>query len=314
MNDRTTAGALLGLYAQTPLHPGSGHALDVVDLPVQREKHTHWPSIAGSAVKGVLRDAMREKIRGTGDRADADKHADLTTLFGPPTAQSSDFGGALAVTDARILAFPVRSLKGVFAWTTCHAVLERFARDARLAGLTGVPTDIPSVRPNESAGHPNSPCWIDDGGKRVILEEFDYVRAAGDFDTTGLATFMANTALPAGDAYKAARERFAKHLVILSDDDFTHFVRYATEVTARIRLDYDTKTVADGALFYQEFLPAETVLYSVLLANPSRNGKKADTAAQVLESAKRHVPAILQIGGDESTGKGFCATNVRVGG
>ena len=56
MNERqpTWSGGLLGLHAQTALHPGSGTALGTVDLPVQRERHTHWPTIAGSALKGIL--------------------------------------------------------------------------------------------------------------------------------------------------------------------------------------------------------------------------------------------------------------------
>ncbi len=40
---------------------------------------------------------------------------------------------------------------------------------------------------------------------------------------------------------------------------------------ARVRLDYDTKTVADGALFYEEYLPPETLFYSVVLANGARS-------------------------------------------
>src|SRR5262245_12866022 len=167
-------GGLLGLYAQTSLHPGAGTALGTVDLPVQRERHTHWPTVAASALKGILRDACREKIaaradldilprhddepaegerperraeRKGGRRDRADATMELNVAFGPPTAGSSEFAGALSVTDARLLAFPVRSLKGVFAWVSCPAVLERLQRDAALAGQ---PTEwkIPEVKAN----------------------------------------------------------------------------------------------------------------------------------------------------------------------
>jgi CRISPR-associated protein Cmr4 len=47
--------ALLMIHALTGLHPGSGTALGVVDLPVQRERHTAWPLIPGSSLKGVKR-------------------------------------------------------------------------------------------------------------------------------------------------------------------------------------------------------------------------------------------------------------------
>ena len=42
INNQRQAAALLFLHAQTSLHPGSGTALGVVDLPVQRERHTQW--------------------------------------------------------------------------------------------------------------------------------------------------------------------------------------------------------------------------------------------------------------------------------
>ena len=102
------------------------------------------------------------------------------------------------------------------------------------------------------------------------------------------------------------------HLVVLSDDDFTHFVRNATEIVARIALDYERKTVKEGALFYQEFLPAETIMYSMLLANSSRNEKASMDAAEVLNKVRQCLEGVrvLQIGGDETTGKGLCAVHV----
>ena len=43
------------MYAVTPCHAGSGSALGVVDLPIQRERHTNWPMIQASGVKGAFR-------------------------------------------------------------------------------------------------------------------------------------------------------------------------------------------------------------------------------------------------------------------
>ena len=47
--------SILCLYAVTPCHAGSGASVGVVDLPIQREAHTDWPCVYGSAVKGALR-------------------------------------------------------------------------------------------------------------------------------------------------------------------------------------------------------------------------------------------------------------------
>jgi CRISPR-associated protein Cmr4 len=317
-------GGLLGLHAQTALHPGSGTALGTVDLPIQRERHTHWPTIAGSALKGILRDACRNALAGRDDldteelvnatremrtrRERADNTLTLATLFGPPTGDSSEFAGALSVTDARLLAFPVRSLRGVFAWVTCPAVLERLQRDVELVRLP-FPAETLNVADHQAIVADGCPCLIDD---RLVLEEFEFTRLP-KLITPALAEWLATHLLPDTAAYRPTRARFQKQLVVLSDNDFTHFVRHATEVCARVGLDYETKTVKSGALFYQEFLPAETLLYSVVLVNPSRSRRAGDAAA-LLNSLRQHLPNILQIGGDETTGKGFCGIQFSGGG
>ncbi len=338
MNETRTTwkGGLLGLHALTALHPGAGAALGTVDLPVQRERHTHWPNIAGSALKGILRDACREDIARRDDlghleRYDDNKEKDkpedragrrkgssrrdladatllLTELFGPPTGGSGEFAGAVSVTDARLLAFPVRSLKGVFAWITCPAVLERLQRDLALLGEAG-PT-LPQEPQDEQAIVCAGGCVCAVNGS-LVLEEFDFKVATGDAKPA--ADWAAANVLPDTPAYAATRRRFAGQLVVLSNNDFTHFARHATEVTARIGLNYDTKTVKDGALFYQEFLPAETLFYSVVLVNAARTRTGGADAAALLQSLGGYLGKIpvLQVGGDETTGKGFCGLRFR---
>jgi CRISPR-associated protein Cmr4 len=124
---------------------------------------------------------------------------------------------------------------------------------------------------------------------KIVLEEFVFEPLPAD-----LAFF---TALPAED-----RPRLA----VLDDSDYTHFVRHATEVTARIKLNHDTKTVDKGALFYQEFLPAETLLYSLVLGAASRKPDDNSSADAMMKYLFRQLPEYLQIGGDETTGKGIC--------
>ena len=78
---------------------------------------------------------------------------------------------------------------------------------------------------------------------------------------------------------------------------------------ARVGLDYERKTVKRGALFYQEFLPAETLFYSVVFASASRregDAKPAGPGARLSSSRIWIACAVLQIGGDETTGKGLC--------
>ena len=329
---------LLFVHALTALHPGSGTALGTVDLPVQRERHTQWPIIPGSSIKGVLRDACRENVLcaspglypGEADETDAngqikrkgrtprqqanEEDEELTAVFGPgKVVEDNAYAGALSVTDARILAFPVRSLCGVFAWVTCPAVLQRLGRDLRLTG-GAFPGDVPQLSAN--AGLPQawcqkaSPLLVDES--KIVLEEFEFERAGAAEQVTKWIAASATA-----DAW--TQERLQSHLVVIGDDEFGHFVRHATEVVARIRLDPDRKNVEKGALFYQEFVPAETFFYSLAFASPSRRprgngaagrgGKgKIETADDVIRFVSQRAASDrpLQFGGDETVGKGLC--------
>lgn len=288
------SAAILFLHAQTGLHPGSGTALGTVDLPVQRERHTQWPLIPGSAIKGVLRDLCRRQ---------AGNDSDLFVVFGPETSEADKHAGALAVTDARILLFPVRSLRGVFAWVTCPAVLQRASRDLALAGLDGTVGTIRSLanRDEVAACPAQSPLLIP-GENKFLLEEMEFER---------VEDFQVPDWLADATADPFSRQRVRTHTAVISDNDFGHFVQHATEIVARIGLDYERKTVKQGALFYQEFLPAETIFYTLVLANASRRDGHTKTAQEVLGYVTGKVSAgsVLQIGGDETIGKGFCTVN-----
>ncbi|WP_297458238.1 type III-B CRISPR module RAMP protein Cmr4, partial [Thermococcus sp.] len=118
---------VLGIYTISPVHAGSGSETSVIDLPIQREKHTGFPVIWGQSLKGVLRHAFE------------DGGMDLEviySIFGPDVDElrKNAYAGAISVGDAKILLFPVRSAKGVFAYVTSPLVLERFKRDMELAG------------------------------------------------------------------------------------------------------------------------------------------------------------------------------------
>ncbi|MDH7570941.1 MAG: type III-B CRISPR module RAMP protein Cmr4 [Armatimonadota bacterium] len=315
-----SSSGILFLRAQTAIHPGAGTAVGAVDLPVQRESYTRWPTIQGSALKGVLRDACRDGLvkaeRSSGNAGytleEANRDQALCDIFGPPDGDL--YAGAMAVTDARLLAFPVRSAKGVFVWVTCAAALSRARRDLEMAGIAP-PFEVPPS-PGATQAVATTTCddlWVSMGAeKKLVVEELLLDKCeTGEKELDQVAGWIAT----AGCGYGEKPTDFCdprKRLVLVSGDAFTHLACYATEIATRIRLDLETKTVAGGALFTQELLPAETLFYSVLLAGRPHSENPATDASGILETVARRVneARVLQVGGDETTGKGWCWARV----
>ena len=127
------------LICETPLHAGTGNDLGVVDLPIQRERHTTFPKIESSSLKGSLREAFesnpavdRKQIHLAFGYDDDERDESVKEHF----KEFKQFQGALGFTNARLLLFPVKSMKGVFAWITCPKVLEQLKRDLSIEGVT----------------------------------------------------------------------------------------------------------------------------------------------------------------------------------
>ena len=294
----------LFFICETPLHAGSGSDLGIVDLPIQRERHTSFPKIESSSLKGAIRQAF-ESVEGV----------KLTTnaLFGTEDAGNDAHAGALAFTDARLLLFPVKSMKGVFAWITCPKVLQQFDRDMKLSNTqfsiigdyqTGV-TDGECLLLNQL----NSKLKI---GNSIVLEEYAFTHISVSLTVDGkpLQDWLSSN-LPT-----SWENKLKEDVVILSNDDFTDFVNLSTEVITRIGIDNDKGTVKNGALFTEEFLPAETVMYSMVMAAPSfkESNAQLDTTEKVTEkfcdTLSTKLNNVIQIGGGATLGKGIVKTKI----
>ena len=290
----TNQTALLLLTSETPLHAGAGQSVDGIDLPIQREVHTDWPCVFGSAVKGALRAHAEQRME--------PKSTAITDLFGPDHggAQERDtsHAGALLVGDATLLALPVRSLQSSFKWVTCPQAITRFARTAERLGLALTLPAISQPAPDKAQGQ---------GDAKLFLEEFRFEQSP-DACIGALAKALAPLS---GGALDEAT--LVQRLVVVHDDIFSFLARNATSVQPHIAIKSDTKTVKDGALWFEETLPPETLLYVPLTATASRRKGSALTAAQVLEQFEQLLPAgknWLQLGGNETTGMGWCRVGI----
>lgn len=330
------------LICESSLHAGSGNDLGVVDLPIQRERHTDFPKVESSSLKGSIRDAFEShNILDNDNRYVVNKNKkeansllgvfpdmvnnwkiekkdkkeiqlnkynqaiDLT--FGPE--EGNAHAGALGFTDARLLLFPIKSMKGVFAWVTCPLVLERFKNDMLLAGVH----DIPEL-PKEKTVSAESKLLVNNN--MVILEEYA-IKVDKDDLVDHFAKWLAEQVFPQITEYDFLREKLKTNLVVLEDNDYRDFVNLSTEVITRTKINNVTGTVQSGALFTEEYLPADSVLYSLALISPIFNTdkgvflKEGKTEEELIaELFAKGLPQIIQLGGNATLGKGIIRTKI----
>lgn len=317
------------MLCETPLHAGSGDDLGIVDLPIQRERHTSFPKVESSSLKGALREAF-EKAEGKEKDKDFqlaihrtfgyDENAQFTDalkeLVGKDTTgkELTQYSGCLVFTDARLLLFPVKSMKGVFVWLTCKQVLNKLASDMAIAGtpingLDAVKTL--EVADGKALASSDAPLV----NEAVVLEEYAF-DAKVNTDMSVFATTLADIVFsdPPMSYWKSL---LPKNLIILSDNDFRDFTLMSTEVITRTKIDNETGTVADGALFTEEFLPTDSVMYSLVFA-ADEYGKNRDieNAAWVMNFFETTINSLslFQLGGNATLGKGIIRTHLKKGG
>ena len=285
----------------TPLHNGSGEGLGIVDKPIMRERTTQFPVIQASSIKGVLRDAYGE-----------DDNVDVITLFGPTTQHGEDHAGAISFGDGQIMAFPVRSFKGCFAWITSPLVLWRFYQKINITGRQNSFPALKALIDKIQFGLSNAMICPkgrgallvgDESGQgKLLLEEFPI----NCDDSNELKEFAEeiSTKVYGNNIDGFLKSEFEKKLVVLDDDTFTYFVTNATEIIPNIRIGKNG-TTEKGSLRYTEYLPSETIMYSTLIFDKSRKDDRDATAIKTCFINKFTAKNIIQIGGDETTGKGI---------
>ncbi len=266
-------GTILGLLAETHIHPGAGQSEGAVDLPVAREKTTDYPFVPGSGVKGAMRDlAERQFNNGTVER-----------MYGKP-----DGAGELLLSDAKLLLLPVRCLSRCYLWLTCPYLIERFQRD-RLR-VTGEESKTFDDFGALVTGDPPPILCAGTEGEKLFLEERLFARK-GDIPE-GLAELVSPLV-----GHEEAKKRLPEQLAVVTNDDFAWFARYALPVHAHNVLD-ENKTSKN--LWYEETVPPDTLFYTLALF---RNG----SARQHIENLffGGNGGPYLQLGGNETVGQGW---------
>jgi CRISPR-associated protein Cmr4 len=287
-------GSPYWLHALTPLRIGGDPGLGAINLPTMREQHTGHPVVPGSVIKGVLRAAMADPVGVL-----------VRELFGPEREDASDHSGALTFSDARLVALPVRSLWGTFAWCTSRLCLRRLERDRRDLGVDEAPVALPDT--DDVLVTPGS-AMLSKG--QLFIEE----QAVPAKEEPALAPLAARLAKEIWPEDKAARDLFAARLVVLPDDALNALALISLEVRARVSLDPLTGTAAKSGPWLEESMPAETLLAGFTTgrdtwvfakgAKPAEGETLTGRDALTLIRQADALKGVLSFGGHTSVGYG----------
>lgn len=273
---------LLWLRAETFIHVSAGQQASLIDLPFVREGASGFPYIPGSGMKGALRDAARVASGWSGG---GDPQS-VTDLFG-----FEDNAGRMLVSDARLAFLPVRSLSLSYRYLTSSELLHRLARDMTFCAQPQQPIewagDAAVLGQNDGKA-----LFEGKAGEPVFLEEFAFQREGDPALDDQLLRWLPNVVV----------DIVRRRAVVLSSEDFDYFARHGLHVRTRNKLDPKTKTVERTALWTEESLPPDTLMYVALIP---RLAKYATCVIDFCTALNDKANGYFQVGGNETVGEGW---------
>ena len=310
--------AIGAIYTLAPTHCGSGQTTGAVDLPIARDAANGFPVLPATSIKGVARELFDSPDKNSNSTDDVSK------LFGPDLHGAEKEGakaGALSFTEARLVAYPARSVNRPFLHVTCPLILEHLARDLRAFGLRGpIPDQWPSSRGSHSAVQVAS---SELAGSALVIEDLVY-STNEVYHSKEVAALGVNLADLLPDDDEGTRRRLAEGLVVIPDSDFADLIQRAVPVQARIKLtsrkttdtwtDPESGREESGNLWYEEHLPSDCLLVGFVGERRQRhfsNGREERSSINNLRPLERFRERlsdrqVIQIGGNETVGQGVC--------
>ena len=278
----------------TNLHIGIGQSVGVADLPVSRDSFG-FPNIPASGMKGALRAHVQKSCK---DCARA--------IFGPHPIEGETFAGAIAILDALLLTFPVRSLRGVYCHATCPLLLERADSYLELFNFVesknlDVIKELLKVKPEDSMAY--APKETIDSleleNSAIFNEEYKLKLEKNDKINDKIA--------------ELSRVLGLDRLAIVSDNIARALIERSLIRNYRVRLN-EKKTVESGGLWSEEAVPRGTTfitlfLYSDLRAprkcNDMQSKESSDVKGRIEKLCFDENKGYLIFGGNETVGHGL---------
>jgi CRISPR-associated protein Cmr4 len=234
-------------------------------LGIARESHTNLPYIPSSTIRGKLRSLTSKDDR---------NHLWGNTID-DVTGSGSDTNltqGNLWIGDASILWLPVPSLSHGVVWVSSPLLLKRWAR------LNSGTKKAPEPYSNNFAN-----------GKPVYLKDA-ILKSASLKTTSDLTTWIPQSEIGSID-----------RALVLPDQHCATLIQMSLWRQVKVKLD-EHKTV-DGGFRYEEAIPPDTLMYFPWGVTSQVTEKAQEPQTKFNQILTKHT--VVQIGGQESLGRGF---------
>ena len=266
------------LYLVAPLHTG-GTTQEGNLVGIARESHSNLPYIPSSSIRGRLRASISDKERkyqlfGNELTTSPTTETDNSNARAENDSNSEQLiQGDLWIGDGSILWLPVPSLSHGVVWISCPMLLRRWAKFNDL--LNNIPDDYS--------------CNFVSGNSHLYLKD-------AIIKSDSLNNWQDWQQFVPQSVEAASIER----ILVLPDNHCATLIQMSLWRQVKIKLD-SNKTV-DGGFRYEEAIPPDTLMYFPWGINRSaRKPEDSQDIFQELITANN----IIQIGGQESLGRGF---------
>ncbi len=277
--------------ALDPIHIGAGgYRLGRVDNTIVRDPATDIPKIPGTSISGVLREFYTvylmendEECKNKSGEKEKRECAEekVKVIFGDESQK-----GILRFYDGQIIFFPVSSIQGT-VWITTKELLEYWFGELKdkSGKIIKIPTEIKDEAYTIKDIEQNKPLnlgWLLIGVKKTEDEKE-----------------IVEIVLP------SVINNWVKRIVVLSEKLFSHIVNDNLEVRTSVRIDSQTGTAVEGALFTYEAIPKGTIL-GIEMAEDSalKNRRNSSISIDNIISVVSPYLKLLGIGGMGTRGFG----------
>ncbi len=280
------------MYLLSPLHTG-GTSQEGNLVGIARETHTNFPYTPSSTIRGRLRAKVDENINTKDDDKVIESKIRKVKLFGTDLndIQNRDFveyyeaetdrkltnleQGNIWIGDSSLLWFPVASLSHGVVWISCPLLLQRWARLQSDRQINKIPTAY------KAHFNSKSDVYLKDAiiSKNTIKDWQEWESFIPNKDKTSI-----------------------DKVIVLPNQHCETLIQMSLWRQVKVKLD-EHKSVVDGSFRYEEAIPSDTLMYLPygITAKANNHTEEYLKDFQKLLSDNK----LLQIGGQESLGRGF---------